>query len=106
MSEDYAIIQLQGKQHLVKEGDTLVVDRLQDEKGKKIAVSDVLFQKTKDKYSVGQPLVKAAKVTLEVVDDEKKGEKIRVAKFRSKSRYRKVKGHRQQQTVLKVLRLA
>lgn len=97
----YAIIQLQGKQYQVAEGETFVVDSLNQEEGKKFDVTDVLFLADGDSYSVGQPLVEKAKVTLSVVA-QGKGEKVRVAHYKSKSRYRKVNGHRQLQSTLKV----
>ena len=97
----YAVIQLLGKQHKVTEGETIVVDSVSQEPGKKFDVTDVLLVVDGDKVSVGQPTVEKAKVTLSVVA-QGKGEKIRVAKYKSKSRYRKVKGHRQLQSTIKV----
>lgn len=96
----YAIIQLQGKQYRVSEGDTFDVDRLAGEE-KKITVSDVLLVNKDGKISLGQPLVKTATVTLDVIE-ELRGEKIRVFKYKSKSRYRKSRGHRQDLTRVSV----
>lgn len=96
----YAIIQLQGKQYRVSEGDTFDVDRLAGE-DKKLTVSDVLLVNKDGKISLGQPLVAGASVTLEV-KQELKGEKIRVFKYKSKSRYRKTRGHRQALTRVSV----
>lgn len=101
----YAVIQLQGKQHQVSEGETIVVDSVPQEEGKKFDVTDVLLVVDGDKISVGQPTVEKAKVTLSVVA-QGKGDKIRVAKYKSKSRYRKVKGHRQLLSTLKVEKIA
>ena len=100
----YAVIQLQGKQHKVSEGDQLVVDRLPDEVGKKLTITDVLFVSTGKKISIGTPLVAKTSVTLEVVD-HKKGDKIRVSTYKSKSRYRRTYGHRQHLTELKVTKI-
>jgi large subunit ribosomal protein L21 len=100
----YAIIQLQGKQYQVAVGDEFVIDRLESD-DKKIDVTDVLLVVDGEKRQIGQPLVKGAKVSLELLADQK-GEKIRVAKYKAKSRYRKVIGHRQLQTVVKVLSIA
>lgn len=97
----YAIIQLQGKQYMVRKGDTITVDRLEEEAGKTIKVSDVLMVGDDKKSTVGAPTVKGATVTLKV-EDHGKGEKIRVFKYKSKSRYRKTQGHRQLQTTLTV----
>jgi large subunit ribosomal protein L21 len=65
-------------------------------------VADVLLVTSGDKTTVGTPVVAKASVKLEVLVHEK-GEKIRVATFKAKSRYRKVKGHRQALTQVKVV---
>lgn len=101
----YAVIQLLGKQYKVATGDELVVDRVPEEAKKKLEVTDVLLVADGDKITVGQPLVAKAKVTLSVVSHDK-GDKIRVAKYKAKSRYRKVKGHRQAQSTLKVEKIS
>jgi large subunit ribosomal protein L21 len=101
----YAVIQLAGKQYQVSEGETLTVNKLEDETGQSLTVSDVLLVANGSKVSVGTPLVKGATVTLEVVRQQK-GEKIRVATYKAKSRVRKVRGHRQHETVLKVTKIA
>jgi large subunit ribosomal protein L21 len=98
----YAVIQITGKQYKVSEGDKFVVSALDTEVGKTVDVSDVLLTVDGDKLAVGTPMVKGASVTLKVLD-QGKGEKIRVAKFRSKSRYRRVRGHRQMETTVEVL---
>lgn len=97
----YAIIQLQGKQYKVAQGDTLVVDRLPQEEKKNFDVTDVLLVSNGKAVTVGQPTVEKAKVTLSVQSHDK-GEKIRVATYKAKSRYRKVRGHRQAQSTLLV----
>lgn len=101
----YAIIQLQGKQYRVEEGDEFVVDRLTAEVGSKLDVTDVLLVVDGEQRQIGQPIVPKAKVSLELVAHGR-GEKIRVAKYKSKSRYRKVIGHRQNQSTVKVLQIA
>ncbi|MBP7875527.1 50S ribosomal protein L21 [Candidatus Woesebacteria bacterium] len=100
----YAIIQLQGKQHRVQVGDQLIVDRLENEDNTKMIVSDVLMTNVDDKVTVGAPFVKGATVELEIIE-KTKGEKIRVFKYKSKSRYRKTRGHRQAQTLVTVTAL-
>jgi large subunit ribosomal protein L21 len=101
----YAVIQLQGKQYQVQEGDEFLVDQLDKEAGSKFDVSDVLLLVDGEKKQIGQPLVAGSKVSCELVSNQK-GEKIRVAKYKSKSRYRKVHGHRQYQSTVKVLSIA
>lgn len=103
--QNYAIIQIAGKQYRVSEGEQLIVDHLDVEPGAKVTVSDVLLVKNGETVLVGQPLVEGATVTLTEANHFK-GEKIRVATFKAKSRYRKVHGHRQHQTQVTVQKIA
>ena len=98
-----AIIKTGGKQYKVKEGDVLKVERLNKKKGDTVEFSDVFFVAEKDgtKLKIGTPKVAGAKVTAKVVD-EAKGKKVTVIKYKSKTRYRRKKGHRQWFTALKV----
>jgi len=99
----YAVIQLSGKQFRVSEGDQITLDRVaaEDWKDGKITVKDVLLTRSEDAVLVGAPFVSGASVGLELVQDQK-GKKLRVYKFKAKSRYRRHTGHRQYQTVVKV----
>jgi large subunit ribosomal protein L21 len=101
----FAIIKIAGKQYQVSEGDEIVVDRLADEKGKSVVFDEVLLMVDGEKIQVGQPLVKGVKVKATIID-ELKGEKIRIAIYKSKTRYRKVKGFRAQQTKLKIQKIS
>ena len=98
----YAIIKLSGKQYRVQEGDEFIVDKLDADEGGKIQVTEVLLLKDEKKIRLGAPLVNKAVVELEVLTQQR-SKKLRVAKFKAKSRYRRVFGHRQHQSVVKVL---
>lgn len=101
----YAVIQIAGKQFKVSEGDVITTDRITDkEVGEKIKVNDVLLVADEKSSTVGNPTVAGAEVTLEVVEHNK-GKKIRVLKYKSKSKYRKTIGHRQHQSALKVVKI-
>lgn len=97
----YAIIQINGKQYKVSADQEITVDRVPQEVGEKITTADVLLLGDGDTITVGAPLVKGASVVL-TVKNHQRGEKIRVAKYKSKSRYRRVQGHRQELSVLTV----
>lgn len=101
----YAVISLAGSQHVVSEGETLIVNRLDQEENKNFTIEDVLLVVDGETRSIGTPLVSGAKVTLKVVSHDK-GEKIRVATFKAKSRQRKVRGHRQPLTTVEVVSIA
>ena len=97
----YAVIQLQGKQYKVCEQDQFVVDQLSAKDGETLKVTDVLLVVDGEKRSIGTPLVKGATVIVSV-GVRKQADKIRVFKYKSKSRYRRTIGHRQQQTVVTI----
>jgi large subunit ribosomal protein L21 len=103
--QTYAIIQLAGKQFKVSEGDTLVTDRLEQDVDSVLDVNDVVLLVVDDKAQVGTPILSGVTVSLKVVEHSK-GDKIRVAKYKSKSRYRRVRGHRQHLTTLKVEKIS
>ena len=100
----YAIVLIKGKQYLVAEKDTIELEKIEGKEGKKIVFENVLLYKDKEKVLVGKPYVKECQVKAEIVN-QFKDKKIRVAKFRAKSRYRLVKGHRQQKTRIKILKI-
>ncbi len=97
----YAIIQLQGKQYQVSEADQFVVDQLSMDAGEKLKITDVLLVVDGEKRLVGTPLVAGAVVTAKV-ESHMQGDKIRVFKYKSKSKYRRTMGHRQQQSVVTI----
>ena len=98
----FAVIRIGGKQYIVEEGTRLVVDHLQDEEGKTVTFNDVLLYANGEKdVRVGMPNVKDASVTAKIVKHGKE-DKVRVARFRAKSRTRKVRGFRASVTALEV----
>lgn len=99
----FAVIELQGHQYIVREGDTIVVDKLELESSTFVA-DKVLLTAEEDGSStvVGKPYVANTTVTFDVVTDFQKGEKIRVLKFKRKNRYQRIIGFRPFQTVLLV----
>jgi large subunit ribosomal protein L21 len=97
----YAIVSLKGHQFYAKEGEELIVDRLDKKAGSKIKIGQVLLISNGKKIQIGTPTVKKAQITAKVVE-HLRGEKIRVAKFKAKSRYRRVMGFRPELTKLKI----
>ncbi len=97
----YAVIKTGGKQYKVSEGEILEIDKIEGKADQKIDFSDVLLVADSDKAEIGQPLVTGAKVEAKIID-QVKGEKIRVARFKSKVRYRKVRGFRAQLTKVQI----
>jgi large subunit ribosomal protein L21 len=90
----YAVIETGGKQYRVTPGQTVEVELLPAEPGSEVAIERVLLVSTGDKTLVGSPTVDGARVMTTVVR-EGRGEKIIVFKYKSKKRYRRTQGHRQ-----------
>ncbi|HKY74423.1 MAG TPA: 50S ribosomal protein L21 [Patescibacteria group bacterium] len=101
MSMKYAVVKLQGKQFRVEEGQELTVDRLPQEEKASLVLPEVLMVVDGDNVSVGTPTVSSAQVKTTVLSHTK-AEKIRVATYKAKSRFRKVRGHRQSETTLRI----
>lgn len=97
----YAVIKSGGKQYKVNAGDTLTVDKIELGEKKEVVFDDVLLFVDEGKVTIGKPNIKDAKVTATLID-QVKGDKIRVAKFKAKARYRKVMGFRPLHTILKI----
>jgi large subunit ribosomal protein L21 len=91
---NYAVIKTGGKQYKVAEGEVITVERLPVEANQTLTFP-VLMSVAGDTVLFGQPLVEGLVVTGKVVE-HLRGEKIRVAKFKAKARYRRVTGHRQE----------
>jgi large subunit ribosomal protein L21 len=96
-----AVIKIGGKQYIVTEKETLLVDLLQE--GTKELTLDALLVIDGDKTIVGTPTVKGVKVVAKVIDDLVKGEKVRVIRYKSKKRVHKENGHRQKYTKIEIL---
>ncbi len=99
-----AIIKASGTQMFVSSGETMYVDKISEEKGKKVIYKEVLMTINKDKVKVGKPLVEKAKVTCEIIAHVK-DKKVRVQKYKAKKNYKRIMGHRQEYTQLKVLKI-
>src|SRR6478736_745137 len=95
-----AVVKVGGKQYVVAEKETLLVDRLPD--GTKELTLDVLMLVDGDKSTVGTPLVKGASIKATVVDEEVKGDKLRIIRYKAKKRVHKEMGHRQKYSRIQV----
>lgn len=98
---NYVVVQTGGKQYKVQTGETLDVDRLAHDKGSKFTFDKVLLQVNEGTVSIGKPFLSGANVEAEVIDHVR-GDKIRVSKFKAKSRYRRVIGFRADLTRIKI----
>jgi large subunit ribosomal protein L21 len=95
-----AVVKIGGKQFIVTEKETLLVDLLQE--GTKELTLDALLLIDGDNITIGTPTVKDVKVTAKVIDDLVKGDKIRVIRYKAKKRVHKENGHRQKYSKIEI----
>lgn len=98
-----AVITTGGKQYIVSEGQTLDVELLK-EKGKTLNFEALLLI-DEDKITVGKPLVEGVVVTADIVEEEIKADKVVAIRYKAKKRVRKVQGHRQKLTSIKIKKI-
>jgi large subunit ribosomal protein L21 len=97
----YAVIKTGGKQYRVQAGDLLVVEKLDGEPGANVAFGDVLMVGDGDAVTVGVPTVSGAAVNATLIET-RKGLKVKIFKKIRRQGYRRTKGHRQIESVLRV----
>lgn len=100
-----AVITTGGKQYLVSEGETLEVELLKNA-DKKTVTFESLLVIDGDNTEVGKPFVEGVKVTAEIVEQEVKADKVVAIRYKAKKRVKKVHGHRQRHTQIKVTKIA
>jgi large subunit ribosomal protein L21 len=101
----YAVIKTGGKQYRVQPGDLLVVEKLDGEPGAAVSFGDVLMLGDGDAVTVGAPVVEGATVAATLIET-RKGEKVKIFKKIRRQGYRRTRGHRQLESVLRVTAIA
>jgi large subunit ribosomal protein L21 len=101
-----AVIKTGGKQYKVSEGQTIKIEKIKDLEDTKVIFDNVLLLASDDEKEVrlGTPIIESVKVSGEVVE-EARDQKVRVAKYKNKTRYHKVQGHRQAFMKVKILEI-
>ncbi|HSW80969.1 MAG TPA: 50S ribosomal protein L21 [Candidatus Saccharimonas sp.] len=99
-----AVIKVGGKQYLVAEKQTLLIDKL----GEDVKTLDLepLMLVDGDASKVGAPVVKGAKVSVTVIEPVVKGDKLQVIRFKAKKRVKTISGHRQKHTQIQISKIA
>jgi len=100
----YAIIKTGGKQYRVSEGATVEVERLEGEVGQTVEFADVLLVSGDQGVQVGSPAIPDVRIVGTIVE-HKKDRKVLVFKFKKTKMYRKLQGHRQSKTGVKIDRI-
>ena len=97
----FAVIKTGGKQYKVAEGDEIVIEKLDADAGADVTFDTVLMLGSEAGVSVGAPMVSGASVTGEITE-QRKGDKVMIFKKQQRNTYRRKKGHRQLETVVKI----
>lgn len=99
----YAVVRSGGKQYRVEEGSVLSVGRVAGNAGDKITLDQVLFVADGEAIKAGPAALKGARITAEIVGHSK-GPKIEVLRYKNKTRQRISRGHRQDETTLRIMK--
>ncbi len=86
----YVVLRIKGKQYKAEEGQELLIGKLNEEK----VAPEVLLFSDGDTVKVGKPSLSDVKVSIKVLAEEEKGEKVDIFKYKSKSRSRRHIGFR------------
>ncbi|MEK7862916.1 MAG: 50S ribosomal protein L21 [Chloroflexota bacterium] len=99
----YAVVRSGGKQYRVEEGSVLSVGKVAGNAGDKITLDQILFVADGEAIKVGPAALKGARITAEIVGHSK-GPKIEVLRYKNKTRQRISRGHRQDETTLRIMK--
>ena len=97
----YAIIEVGGKQYKVEKGDIFDIERQDKKEGQSLTLNKVLLASKDKKIHIGQPYIKGAKVSAEVIKNLKGPKVISYKYIRRESSHWK-KGHRQLLTRIRI----
>jgi len=100
----YAVIASGNSQYQVELGDVVELEKIAVT-GKTVTFEEVLLLVDGDKIEIGQPTLKGVTVEAQVLEESVKGKKIRIFRYKAKSRFRKTTGHRQSHTVVKITKI-
>lgn len=97
----FAIVRTGGKQYRVEAGGQITVERVAGEVGSEVSLTEVLALGGDGQPVVGRPVVPNALVRAKIVR-QPRGAKVLVFKKKRRKNYRRMRGHRQELTVLKI----
>jgi large subunit ribosomal protein L21 len=97
----FAVIRTGGKQYKVAKDDVIAVEKLVGEPGATVELGEVLMVGDGATVATGAPLISGASVSATLVE-HRRADKIIVFKKKRRQNYRRKKGHRQHQTVLRI----
>ena len=98
-----AVILTGSKQYLVSEGDTVEVELIKDA-AKTLSFVPLLIIEDQ-KVTIGKPNLDSAKVTAELIEADKQADKVISIRYKAKKRVKKVRGHRQRHSIIKITKI-
>ncbi len=101
IKDKFAILDINGKQHIAVEGESITVSRIEGKQDKKLTFKEVLLTSTAKGINVGSPHVNGAQVEAKIVDHSR-GPKGVAFRYRNKARIRVSRGFRADLTTLEV----
>lgn len=96
-----AVIKTGGKQYIVEPGQKLKIEKIEGKDGKEVNFKEVLLLENGSKVEIGEPKVSGVSVVGKIVKQDK-ADKVIVFRYKSKTRRRKKKGHRQPYTEVEI----
>jgi len=99
-----AVIKTGGKQYIVSPGDKIKVEKLNVEEGKEVTFLQVLLLEKNKKIEIGDPFVKGVKVIGKVLKQDR-AKKVIVFRYKSKTRHKTKKSHRQYFTEVEIIKI-
>ncbi len=97
----YVIVDIQGQQFKLQQDQKVFVHRIDAEEGSTLEFEKVMLIDNDGNIQVGTPVIDGAKVIVEVLSHVK-GDKVLVFKKKRRKGYRKLNGHRQQFSQIRV----
>lgn len=101
----FAVIEAGGKQHKVKEGEILKLEKIEKGIGESVDFDKVLMVINNDKTEIGTPYLDGKTVTAEVLE-QGRHKKVKIIKFKRRKHHMKRQGHRQYFTSVKITKIA
>ncbi len=97
----YVIVDIQGQQFKVEQDQKLFVHRINADQGAEVEFDKVMLVDNEGAVTVGAPVIEGAKVVVEILSHVK-GDKVLIFKKKKRKGYRKLNGHRQQFSEVRV----
>ena len=101
----YAVVKTGGKQYRVAKDDKIVVDHIDAEAGDSIVLDQVLMMVDGEKVNMGAPIIAGAAVGATVLR-QTRGPKIMVFRRKRRKNFRRLRGHRQDLTLIQITDIA